>query len=444
MRITVIGTGYVGLVSGACFADKGFDVTCVDIDEEKINMLNEGDIPIYEPGLKEIVQTAVKRGHLTFTTNLKDAATQSRAIFICVGTPEGDDGRPDMSAVFAVANSLGIIFKNNPASDLKIVATKSTVPVGTGDEIEKILKKYDVKNIEVASNPEFLKEGDAINDFVKPDRVVIGADSEQARQLLTEVYSTFTRKSDRILTMDRRSAELTKYAANSMLALRITFMNQMANLCEKVGADVTKIRMGIGSDSRIGPGFLFPGPGYGGSCFPKDIKALIHLGKDSGFSMSIIEAVDEFNQKQKHVLADKVKRYFKNELKDKVIAIWGLAFKPKTDDVRESPAIYIIGDLLRAGAQVKAYDPEGTNNFRELYDFNNITYCSSMYDAVKNADALVIVTDWNEFKMPDFEKMLNLMRVPMIFDGRNLYPTEKMKALGFAYEGMGRKPRSRN
>ena len=439
MRIAVVGTGYVGLVSGACFADKGFDVTCVDISEEKIKQLNAGRIPIYEPGLKEIVDNAVKHGHLSFSTDLKDAVLKSKAIFICVGTPEGEGGRPDLSAVHSVANSIGKILKESPDHEFKVVATKSTVPVGTGDEIEAIFKKHGLKNVAVASNPEFLKEGDAINDFIKPDRVVIGADSEEARQALFDIYSAFTRKSERIICMDRRSAELTKYAANSMLAVRITFMNQLASLCEKVRADINNIRLGIGSDSRIGTAFLFPGPGYGGSCFPKDVKALIHLGQDNSFPLTIMESVDVFNQKQKHLLAEKVKQHFSEGIKGKVIAVWGLAFKPQTDDVRESPSIYIIGDLLESGAQVKAYDPEATDNFRKLYDFHNITYCSSMYDAIKGADALIIVTDWNEFKMPDFEKMKGLMRSPLIFDGRNLYNPAKMGEQGFRYACIGRK-----
>ncbi|HII71280.1 TPA: UDP-glucose/GDP-mannose dehydrogenase family protein [Candidatus Woesearchaeota archaeon] len=439
MKIAVIGTGYVGLVSGACFADKGFEVTCVDIDQHKIDSLNSGKVPIFEPGLKDIIDNAVKRECLSFTTDLKTAVLKSKVIFICVGTPEGKDGRPDMSAVYSVAGSVGKILAENPSHELKILATKSTVPVGTGDEIELILDKHCVKGVAVVSNPEFLKEGDAINDFIKPDRVVIGAGSQEAMQVMTEMYSAFTRKNDRILQMDRRSAELTKYAANSMLALRITFMNQLANLCERVDADITNVRHGIGSDSRIGSAFLFPGPGYGGSCFPKDVKALIHLGQDNGFPLSIVEAVDDFNQRQKLVLAQKVMKHFSGDLKGRVIAVWGLSFKPQTDDVRESPSIYIIGELLKAGAQVKAYDPEATENFRRLYDFNSITYCNSKYDAVKNADALVIVTDWNEFKMPDFEKMRGLMNSSVIFDGRNLYSPSKMKDVRYSYFCMGRK-----
>jgi len=438
MKIGVIGTGYVGLVSGACFADKGFDVTCVDIDENKIRLLKEGKIPIYEPGLKDLIDNAVKRGHLTFSTDMADVVISSDAIFICVGTPEGKDGQPDLSAVYAVANGIGSVLKQKNSSSFKVVATKSTVPVGTGDEIESIFMKYGLTSVAVASNPEFLKEGDAINDFVKPDRIVIGTNSEKAKNLLVDIYSSFTRKSERIIPMDRRSAELTKYAANSMLALRITFMNQMARICEKISADVTNVRKGIGLDSRIGPAFLFPGPGYGGSCFPKDVKALIHLGRENSAPITIIEAADEFNQLQKHALSDKVIRHFGKDLKNKTISIWGLSFKPETDDVRESPSIYIIGDLLKAGVQIKAYDPEATTNFRKFYDFNNITYCSSMYDALKNADALVIVTDWNEFKMPDFERVKSLMKSSVIFDGRNLYQPDKMSGLNMLYFGLGR------
>ncbi|MBW2967469.1 UDP-glucose/GDP-mannose dehydrogenase family protein [Candidatus Woesearchaeota archaeon] len=439
MRLAIVGTGYVGLVSGACFADKGFQVSCIDIDQAKVDALNNGKIPIYEPGLKDIVERTHRRGNLTFSTDLKSAVIGSDVLFICVGTPEGADGRPDLAAVFAVANDVGKILKDVSSASLKVLATKSTVPVGTGDEIRRILDAHGAAGVAVASNPEFLKEGAAINDFARPDRVVIGTDSDSARSLLRDIYASFTRKTERILTMDLRSAELTKYAANSMLALRITFMNQMSNLCERVGADVSSVRKGIGSDARIGPAFLFPGPGYGGSCFPKDVKALIHLGKDNDFPLTIIEAVDTFNQRQKKVLADKVKRHFREDIRGRIIAVWGLSFKPETDDVRESPSIYIIGELLKAGAQVKAYDPEGTENFRKLFDFNSITYCSSMYDAVKNAEALVVVTDWNEFKMPDIERMRALMSGRVIFDGRNLYSPAKMRSEGFTYEGMGRR-----
>eukprot|EP01100_Stratorugosa_tubuloviscum_P007039 TRINITY_DN296_c0_g2_i1.p1 TRINITY_DN296_c0_g2~~TRINITY_DN296_c0_g2_i1.p1 ORF type:complete len:473 (+),score=253.98 TRINITY_DN296_c0_g2_i1:209-1627(+) len=444
MRITVVGTGYVGLVAGACFADKGYDVTCIDIDERKIAALNCGKIPIYEPGLKDIVERAVKRQHLSFSTDLKSAIIASKAIFICVGTPEGLEGKPDMRAVWAVANSIGKILKENPNSDYKVIATKSTVPVKTGDEIEKILASYNLSNIGVASNPEFLKEGDAINDFVKPDRIIIGASDVRARQLLTEIYTPFTRRSERMILMDRRSAELTKYAANSMLALRITFMNQIASLCESLEADVTAVRHGIGSDLRIGSSFLYPGPGYGGSCFPKDVKALIQLGQEYGIPQTIMEDVDSYNQKQKHLLSNKVKKHYGNDLTNISIAVWGLAFKPETDDIRETPALFIIQDLLDAHATIKAYDPEAIETFRASLDHPHITFCSSMYDAVKATDCIVVVTDWNEFKMPDFEKAKTLMSIktktPIIFDGRNLYSPQKVKEAGFNYFSIGRKP----
>lgn len=443
MHITVVGTGYVGLVAGACFADKGYDVICIDIDENKINNLKAGKIPIYEPGLKEIVERAVKRDHLVFSTQLKEAVLQSTAIFICVGTPEGPDGKPDMRAVNAVAHSIGKVLSENAVTDFKVICTKSTVPVCTGDEIEKILTTYGVgkDKVAVTSNPEFLKEGDAINDFVKPDRIIIGTEDDHARDLLIEIYSPFTRRNERMICMDRRSAELTKYAANSMLALRITFMNQVAQLCELLGADVTSIRKGLGSDARIGSSFLFPGPGYGGSCFPKDVKAFIELGKNLGAPMTIMESVDICNQQQKHILADKVKKYFGESLSGKTLGVWGLAFKPETDDIRESPSIYIIEDLLASNANIKAYDPEAIETFRRCNDHANITYCSSMYDAVKGVDGLVIITDWNEFKMPDLEKMKGIMKNPVIFDGRNLYSTTKLAEEGFHYFPLGRVPR---
>jgi len=440
MFIAVIGTGYVGLVAGACFADKGYDVMCVDIDENKITRLKSGIIPIYEPGLKEVVDRCIKREHLTFTTDLKEAILQSEAIFICVGTPEGVDGRPNMDYVYAVVNSIAtILVETNSTAVFKVVATKSTVPVGTGDVIEKIFRDKGLNEIEVASNPEFLKEGCAINDFVKPDRIIIGVENERAREKLSEIYTAFTRKSERQLFMDRRSAELTKYAANSMLALRITFMNQLASLCELIGGDISSIRQGIGSDTRIGSSFLFPGPGYGGSCFPKDVKALIDLGQENKFPLTIMEAVDVFNQKQKHVLSQKVIKHFGGDLTGKTIGVWGLSFKPETDDVRESPSIFIIEDLINASAEVKTYDPEGMETFRKVLDHKKLTFCSTLYDAAKGCDCLVVVTDWNEFKMPNFERVKNLMVNPIIVDGRNLYSPQKMKELGFNYYALGRK-----
>jgi UDPglucose 6-dehydrogenase len=439
MKIAVIGTGYVGLVTGVCLADKGFDVACVDVDSRKIQMLNEGRLPIYEPGLKDILDGAVKRNHLTFSTDIKKVVVSSKIIFICVGTPSDNEGRADLSAIFSVAATIASTLKENPVKELKIIITKSTVPVGTGDKIEQIFDEHNVKNIAVVSNPEFLKEGAAIEDFASPDRVVVGTDSQEAWETIKEMYLPFTRKTERIFLMDRRSAELTKYAANAMLALRISFINQIAALCEKVDADVSDVRKGIGSDSRIGPAFLYPGPGYGGSCFPKDVRALIHLAKDHKCPLTIMESVDSFNNKQKFVLAEKVKNYFGAGLKNKTLAVWGLSFKPKTDDVRESPAISIINNILAAGASVKAYDPEAVENFKRVGDFSRVVFCSSMYDAVESADALLVVTDWNEFKMPDFERIKKLMRTPVIFDGRNLYSPSKMKELGISYFGFGRR-----
>lgn len=438
MKIAVIGTGYVGLVTGVCLADKGFDVTCVDIDSKKIQMLNEGRLPIYEPGLKDILDGAVKRNHLTFSTDIKKAVADSKIVFICVGTPSDNEGRADLSAVFSVAKEIALTLKKSPAKELKVIITKSTVPVGTGDKIEQLFDEQGVKNIAVVSNPEFLKEGAAIEDFASPDRVVIGTDSEEVGEIIRDIYLPFTRKTERIFLMDRKSAELTKYAANAMLALRISFINQIAALCEKVNADVSDVRKGVGADSRIGPAFLYPGPGYGGSCFPKDVRALIHLAKDSGCPLTIMESVDSFNNKQKFVLVEKVKNFFGADIKNKTVAVWGLSFKPRTDDVRESPAINIISSLLNSGAEVKAYDPEAIENFRKAGDFSKVVFCSSMYEAVEGADALVVVTDWNEFKMPDFDKIKKLMRTPVIFDGRNLYSPSKMKECGITYFGLGR------
>eukprot|EP01101_Sappina_pedata_P003680 TRINITY_DN1486_c0_g1_i1.p1 TRINITY_DN1486_c0_g1~~TRINITY_DN1486_c0_g1_i1.p1 ORF type:complete len:442 (+),score=214.82 TRINITY_DN1486_c0_g1_i1:81-1406(+) len=439
MYITVVGTGYVGLVAGACFADKGFDVRCIDIDTNKIDALNNGKIPIYEPGLKEVVDRAVKREHLIFSTDLKSAVLSSQAIFVCVGTPEGQDGRPNMNAVWSVVRSVAQTLKEHPDHEFKVIATKSTVPVGTGDKIDQILSEMGVTNVEAASNPEFLKEGCAINDFVKPDRVVLGVESPKAAEVLTSIYEPFTRKSERIMIMDRKSAEMTKYAANSMLALRITFMNQLACLCERVGADISSVRKGLGTDTRIGSSFLFPGPGYGGSCFPKDVKALLDLGKENDFPMTIMDAVDIFNQKQKHFLAEKVKNLLGEDLRGKTIGVWGLSFKPATDDVRESPSLFIIQDLLDANANIKAYDPEAMETFGKQLDHNNLTFCSTMYDATKACDCLVIVTDWDEFKSPNFDRLRQSLKSPVIVDGRNLYKPRTMKDLGFGYYGLGRK-----
>jgi len=410
------------------------------LTKKKIAGLNAGIIPIYEPGLKEVVERALKREHLNLTTDLKKAVLQSEAIFVCVGTPEGEDGRPNMTYVYAVVNSIAdILVENKLQNEFRVVATKSTVPVGTGDEIEKIFRDRGLNEVEVASNPEFLKEGCAINDFVKPDRIIIGAEKERGREKLSEIYTAFTRKSERQIIMDRRSAELTKYAANSMLALRITFMNQLANLCELVGGDISAIRHGIGSDTRIGSSFLFPGPGYGGSCFPKDVKALLDLGQENNFPLTIMEAVDVFNQKQKHVLSQKVIKHFNGDLSGKTIGVWGLSFKPETDDVRESPSIFIINDLIEANAQVKAYDPEGMETFRRVLDHDRLTFCSTLYDAAKGCHCLVVVTDWNEFKMPNFPRIQNSMADNVIVDGRNLYSLPKMKELGFNYYSLGRK-----
>jgi UDPglucose 6-dehydrogenase len=432
MKIAIIGTGYVGLVQGACFADSGNDVVCMDIDEKKINGLKKGVIPIYEPGLNEMVRRNMHEGRLLFTTSLKQAVDAGYVIFLCLPTPQADDGSADLSRVLKVAEDVAEL-----ATGEKILVSKSTVPVGTVDKIRQIIRKKGKHAIEVASNPEFLKEGSALQDSLKPDRVVIGSRNRKVIAVLSELYAPFVRTGNPIIVMDERSAEMTKYAANAFLATKISFMNELANLCERTGADIEWVRKGIGTDPRIGPQFLFAGVGYGGSCFPKDVKALIRTGQEYGYDLRIVRAVDDVNEQQKGILFRKLSRYFANQLRDRTIAVWGLAFKPNTDDIREAPSLVTLSNLIESGAKVRAHDPVAMEAVRMIYD-GKISFHESSYDVLRGADALVIVTEWNEFRRPDFGKMKSLMKSPVIFDGRNIYDPKVMKELGFEYFGIGR------
>lgn len=443
MNIAVIGTGYVGLVTGTCFAETGNSVICVDIDEEKVKKLSSGKITIFEPGLEKLFERNSKEGRLKFTTSLADGIKNAKVVFLALPTPPGEDGSADLRYVLDVADKMGKLLKKG---SYKIVIDKSTVPVGTADKVKStILKSAEKSGIEnpeklfdVVSNPEFLREGVAVDDFMKPDRVVIGTSSEKAKKVLGELYAPFVRQGNPVIYMDERSAELTKYAANSFLATKISFMNEIALLCEKLGADVDMVRKGIGSDDRIGRRFLFPGIGYGGSCFPKDVQALVKSSQQVDYEFKILEAVMEVNEDQKVHLMPKIKSYFKNNLKGKKIALWGLAFKPNTDDIREAPALYIIKDLLEAGASVTAYDPEAMPNVKkELGD--KIAYAQNQYEALDQADALVIATEWSEFRTPDFNKIKSLLKKPVIFDGRNLFQLYQMEECGFHYESVGRR-----
>ncbi len=433
MNIAVIGTGYVGLVTGTCFAETGNHVICVDIDADKVARMKQGMIPIFEPGLELLFERNTKQGRLHFTTDLQRAVVESEIIFLALPTPPGEDGSADLSYILGVARQLsGII------TEYKVIIDKSTVPVGTSEKVHAVLaEKLDPSLFDVVSNPEFLREGMAVEDFMKPDRVVVGTSSEKARHLMKLLYEPFVRQGNPILFMDERSAEMTKYAANSYLAARISFMNEIANLCERLGANVDMVRIGMGSDSRIGKRFLFPGVGYGGSCFPKDVQALAKAAEENGYDFKILNAVMEVNRIQKSIMVQKIKSYFGNQLKGKTIAIWGLAFKPNTDDIREAPALYIINELLAAGALIKAFDPEAMPNIKTIYN-GQVTLVEDMYDAVKGADALAIVTEWNEFRAPDFKKVVASLGAKAIFDGRNLYDPEQMKELGVYYESIGR------
>lgn len=432
MKLAVVGTGYVGLVTGAGFADFGNDVVGVDVDAAKIARLQKGEIPIYEPGLEALVAKNARVGRLTFSTDVVAAVRAAEVVFIAVGTPPAADGSADLSAVYAVAETVG-----KTLDGYKVVATKSTVPVGTADRIAEIIGKLTKHPFGVASNPEFLKEGDAVSDFMKPDRVIIGSSDAKAREILRQLYAPFVRTSDRIQLMDQRSSELTKYAANALLATRISFMNDLAVLAEKVGADIELVRKGVGSDPRIGPKFLFAGPGYGGSCFPKDLKALLHTANGVGHELLLVAAAEEVNARQKRVLGEKIARHFGAALAGKTVAVWGLAFKPETDDIREAPALTLIDQLLEAGARVKAYDPQGMPNVRAIYG-DRITLCDAMYDAAEGADALVVVTEWHEFRRPDFPRLKTILRGNALFDGRNVWDPNELRGLGFAYAGIGR------
>jgi UDPglucose 6-dehydrogenase len=434
MKIAVIGTGYVGLVVGACLAENGNDVVCVDKDESKVATLNAGRMPIYEPGLEELVRRNRHEERLRFTTDLSSAVAASHIVFVAVGTPQGEDGSADLQHVLSVAHDVG-----RAMTTYTVVVDKSTVPVGTAGKVRSAIAEETSQPFSVVSNPEFLKQGAAIDDFMRPDRVVIGTepDDRRAAEVMRELYGPFTRTGAPILVMDTASAELCKYAANSILATRISFMNEIANVCEAVGADVDAVRQAIGADRRIGKSFLFPGVGYGGSCFPKDVKALLKSSADEGYDFKILRAVEAVNEAQKGLLVEKMQRHFGAHLGGRTIALWGLAFKPRTDDMREAPAILIIERLLAAGATVRAYDPEAGLTARRIFN-SRISLCEKSYDALTGADALAIVTEWNEFREPDFAKMRRLMRSPVVFDGRNIYSPEQMRTLGFTYFSIGR------
>jgi UDPglucose 6-dehydrogenase len=432
MKITVVGTGYVGLVTGTCFAETGNDVTCVDIDAGKVSKLKNAGITIYEPGLEKLFLRNLKEDRLHFTTNLAEGVKDAAIIFLALPTPPGEDGSADLKYILGVAGELGKIL-----TDYKVVVDKSTVPVGTAEKVHNAIAKNYKGEFDVVSNPEFLREGVAVEDFMKPDRVVIGTTSERARKLMSDLYGPFVRQGNPVIFMDERSAELTKYAANSFLAAKISFMNEIARLCEKLGADVDMIRRGIGSDERIGKRFLFPGIGYGGSCFPKDVQALIKSAKEASYDFEILNAVMKVNEDQKLHLIPGIKKYFNNSLEGKRFALWGLAFKPNTDDVREAPALYMIDALIAGGATVCAFDPEGMQNVKNLIG-DKISYAANQYDALKDADALIIATEWNEFRTPDFLKIVTRLKNKVIFDGRNLFELAAIRELGFHYESVGR------
>ena len=432
MKISVVGTGYVGLVAGTCFAESGNDVICVDIDENKIKVLKRGKTPIYEPGLEELLKKNINEKRLKFTTDLESTVKKTDIIFLALPTPQSEDGSADLQHVLSVAKQVGK-FMNG----YKVIVNKSTVPVGTAFKVRNIVKKETKYDFDVVSNPEFLKEGAAINDFLKPDRVVIGTSSDKAAKIMEDVYGPFVRTGKPILFMDELSSELTKYAANSLLATKVTFMNEIANLCEIVGADVNNVRKGVGSDERIGPQFLFPGVGYGGSCFPKDIAALVKTSDDFGYNFRILKSVEDVNHDQKKIIVKKVLKHFNNKVKGKVVAVWGLSFKPNTDDMREAPSISIINELLKHGIKVQAHDPVAIEEAKKKLG-TKIKYFQKNYDALKGADALVVVTEWNEFRRPDFDKMKKLMKGKVIFDGRNIYDPKVMKQTGFTYFAIGR------
>jgi len=440
MKITVIGTGYVGLVSGTCFADSGNDVTCIDIDAEKVEQMRNGVVPIYEPGLNRVFDRSIREKRLTFSTNLEEAFKTAEVIFLCLPTPPGADGQADLSFVLGVADELGDLFNAYPG--YRVIVNKSTVPVGTADKVkEKISAKTDAE-FDVVSNPEFLREGAAVEDFMKPERVVVGTSSEKAANMMTRLYEPFVRSGNPIIVMDERSSELTKYAANAMLATKITFMNEIANICEKVGADVDNVRRGIGTDSRIGKRFLFAGIGYGGSCFPKDVQAIHYTAAQNGYDFQILDSVMKVNEQQKVSIVKKLKEYFGDELENKTIGIWGLSFKPETDDIREAPAIYIAKELAELGVKMKAYDPEAVETFKVASSdetLKHITFEEERDNVLDGIDALVICTEWNEFRRPNMENFVKRMNKPVIFDGRNLYALDRADESGLTYFSVGRR-----
>jgi UDPglucose 6-dehydrogenase len=433
MKIAVVGTGYVGLVTGTCLAETGNQVTCVDINEKKVKMMQDGRLPIYEPGLEQLFHRNIKQDRLHFTPHLGEAIADAKIIFLALPTPPGDDGSADLSYVLGAARDIAKLLK-----DYKVIVTKSTVPVGTADKVTEVMKANTSVDFAVVSNPEFLREGVAVEDFMKPDRVVVGTTDERARKLMGELYGPYVRQGNPVIFMDERSSELTKYAANSFLATKISFMNEIANLCELVNADVDMVRRGIGADNRIGKRFLFSGIGYGGSCFPKDVQALAQSAKENKYDFKILNSVMEVNEIQKKVLVEKIRKYYKGDLKGRKFAMWGLAFKPETDDIREAPSLYIIDDLVAAGASITAFDPEAMKNVASLIG-DKINYANDQYEALEGADALLIVTEWSLFRTPDLEQVESLLKQKVIFDGRNLYDLEKMIDCGFYYNSIGRK-----
>jgi len=432
MKISVIGTGYVGLVTGTCLAETGNEVLCIDINKEKVQQMQQGVVPIYEPHLDVLFERNIKAGRLKFSTSLDEGLDHGDIIFLALPTPEDQDGSADLSFVLNAAKEIGKKIKS-----YKIIVDKSTVPVGTADKVAAVISKETNVDFDVVSNPEFLREGFAVDDFLKPERIVIGSESQRAIDVMKKLYKPFVRSGNPIIVMDERSAELTKYAANSFLATKITFMNEIANFCEKVGADVDKVRIGMGTDSRIGKRFLFPGIGYGGSCFPKDVKALHKSGKDVGYNFDILNAVIKVNDVQKKILIPKIESHFEGDIKNKTFAIWGLAFKPETDDIREAPALYIIEELLQRGANIQVFDPEAMPNVKRKFG-DQLTYALNKYEAAKEADALIICTEWSIFRTPDFKRLKELLKTPLIFDGRNLFDIEDMQNEGFQYNSIGR------
>ncbi|MDA9264352.1 UDP-glucose/GDP-mannose dehydrogenase family protein [Saprospiraceae bacterium] len=433
MNIAIVGTGYVGLVSGTCFAETGNNVVCIDIDENKVLRMQNGEVPIYEPGLEVLFERNTKQGRLSFTTDLTEGIKNAEIIFLALPTPPGADGSADLKYVLKVAEHLSHII-----TDYKVIVDKSTVPVGTADKVyERLAANLDESFFDVVSNPEFLREGVAVDDFMRPERVVIGTSSSKAKKVMERLYNPFVRQGNPVIFMDEKSAEMTKYAANSFLATKITFMNEVANLCEEVGANVDMVRKGIGSDSRIGKRFLFPGVGYGGSCFPKDVKALAKTAQENNCDFRILQSVMDVNEDQKSILSRRIKNYFGESIANKTIGIWGLAFKPNTDDIREAPALTIIDELLKAGAQIKAFDPEAMENVKALMG-DKIILCDNQYDAIEGTDALAVVTEWNVFRTPDYDRIMSSLREPVVFDGRNVFDPVDMKERGFVYSSIGR------